>query len=65
MSLLKIITIEVFKFFFMDIKNIEEQSKKLIPISKIHIDLLTIVIGTEHHDIRLLEYKVNFFLLKI
>ena len=34
-------------------------SKKLTPISKLNIDILTISIGPEHHDIRLLDINVK------
>jgi len=38
-------------------------AKKIIPISKFYIDILTIAIGPEHHDIRLLDKNVlkNFY----
>jgi len=32
--------------------------KKLTPISRLKIDLLTIAIGTEHHDLKLLDIQV-------
>lgn len=36
-------------------------SKKLTPLSKLNIDILTIAIGPEHHDIRLLDIQVKIF----
>lgn len=41
-------------------------SKKVFPISKLEIDILTIVIGPEHHDIRLLDIQVlNILIFKM
>ncbi len=34
-------------------------SKKLTPMSQLNIDILTIAIGPEHHDLRLLDISVN------
>jgi len=43
-----------------EISDIAFLSKKLLPISKLNIDILTIAIGPEHHDIRLLDIQVLF-----
>ncbi len=41
-----------------EISDLPSLSKKLSPVSKLNIDILTIAIGPEHHDIRLLDIKV-------
>ncbi len=43
-----------------DINDLALLAKKMTPISRLNIDLLTIAIGTEHHDLRLLDVQVNF-----
>jgi hypothetical protein len=39
------------------ISDIAAFTKKLQPLSSLKVDLLTIAIGPEHHDIRLLDRK--------
>lgn len=41
-----------------DMSDLASLAKKLTPISRLNIDLLTIAIGPEHHDIRLLDLQV-------
>lgn len=40
-------------------------SKKLTPLSRLNIDILTISIGPEHHDIRLLDIQVQLVFYKL
>ena len=41
-----------------DMTDLAALAKKLTPISRLNIDLLTIAIGPEHHDLRLLDIQV-------
>ncbi len=42
-----------------DMRELPALAKKLTPISQLNIDLLTIAIGPEHHDLRLLDLEVK------
>lgn len=46
-----------------DMSDLALLAKKLTPISRMNIDLLTIAIGPEHHDLRLLDLQVKKNLL--
>lgn len=42
-----------------EMSDLPALSKKIAPLSKLNIDILTIAIGPEHHDIRLLDIHVK------
>ena len=46
-----------------DLSDLPTLAKKNKPISIFYIDILTIAIGPEHHDIRLLDVEVIIFFL--
>lgn len=41
-----------------EMSDLPSLAMKLTPISKFNIDILTIAIGPEHHDIQLLDIQV-------
>lgn len=44
-----------------EMTDLQSLAKRINPVSKLNIDILTIAIGPEHHDIRLLDINVNNF----